>query len=122
MARRRHAAAAGRILATGVALGAFGGAIGLMAGPAPAAVRTVTVPVPPHVVWVEVRHHPAPPAAVPPAATGGGGTAGRAGGRTLAGASPSAAAGGPTSAPAATPAIAPAPAAAPKPVTTTRAS
>src|SRR5213076_3173595 len=91
MPRRRHAAAAGRILATGVALGAFGGAIGLMAGPAPAAVRTVTVPGPTHVVWVEVRHHPAPTAAAPGAPSSGGGSGGTSGSGTHTGTSTSAA-------------------------------
>ena len=122
MARRRHPAAAGRILATGVALGAFGGAIGLMAGPSPAAVRTVSVPGPTRVIWVEVRHHPAPPATAPPVATPGG-SGGASTNRATRGTSTSAAAGRTvpaTSAPA--PSITPAPAAAPKPVTTTRAS
>jgi len=122
MPRRRHPAAAGRILATGVAVGAFGGAIGLMAGPAPAAVRTVTIPGPTRVIWVEVRHHPAPTAVAPPVASPGA-SSNSSSGAAITGLSPrppTGAVGAATPAPA--PSVTPAPASAPPPVATTRAS
>ncbi len=120
MAARRRPAAASRILAGGIALGAFGGTIGLLSThPPTATVREVAVPTPgpTRVVWVEVHHHPAPVAAAPPATTSGASSS------VPRAASPVRTT-GTAAAPSITPAPTPAPAAAtaPAPVTTTKAS
>lgn len=119
MAARRRPAAAGRILAGGLALGAFGGTIGLLATHPPTpTVREVAVPTPgpTRVIWVEVHHHPAPVAAAPPTASSGT----RSVARRAAPVGSAGAAAAPSIARA--PAAAPAPAPAPAPVTTTKAS
>jgi hypothetical protein len=121
MAGRRRPAAASRILATGIAVGAFGGTIGLLAGHAPEPVVrevAVAVPGPTRVVWVEVHHRLAPSAATAAATPRSAPTNAPATRTAVASASPTASS---TAAPNA-PSIAPAPPTAPPPVATTNAS